>query len=72
VFSPTGETYWGEIRRSEGRLFFGEHGRHLAFGGAVNARVRPALLPVVQVGLGFLQTFEALSLQGRFLGMADA
>ena len=38
----------------------------------MNPRVRPALLPVVQIGLRLLQTFEALSLQGRFLGVADA
>src|SRR5437762_11992782 len=27
--------------------FFGEHGRDLSFGGAVNAGVRPALLPLI-------------------------
>ena len=61
-----------ERQRQQGGLLFGEHGRDLPFGGAVDARVGPALLPVVQVGLGFLQTFKALSLQGRILGMADA
>lgn len=37
----------------------------------MNAGVRPALFPVIQVGLGFLQSFEALSLQRRFLGMTN-
>jgi len=27
---------------------------------------------VIQVGLSFVQAFEALSLEGRFLSMADA
>ena len=59
-------------QRQQRGFFFGEHGRYLPLGGAVNARVGPALFPVVQVGLGFLQTFEALSLERRLLGMADA
>ena len=40
--------------------FFGEHGCDLPFGGAVNAGVSPALLPLIQVGLRFFQAFEAL------------
>ena len=59
-------------QREQGGFFFGEHGRHLPFGSAVNAGVGPAFLPVIQVGLSFVQTFEALSLEGRFLSMADA
>jgi len=58
--------------RQQGRLFFGEHGRHLPLSGAVNARVGPALFPMIQVSLSILQTFEALSLEGCFLGMAHA
>jgi len=42
-------------------LLFGEHSRDLAFGGAVNARVGPALFPSIQVGLGFRQALKALS-----------
>ena len=38
----------------------------------MNAGVGPAFFPVVQVGLSFLQTFETLSLERRFLCMADA
>src|SRR4029450_3703607 len=59
-------------QREQGGFLFGEHGGPLPFGGAVNPCIGPALLPVVQVDLSFLQTFEALSLQRRFLGMADA
>ena len=40
--------------------FFGKHGRDLPFGGAVNAGISPALLPLIQIGLRFFQTFEAL------------
>ncbi len=53
-------------------LLFGEHGRDLPLGGAVDARVGPPLFPVVQVGLRFLQTFEAHAFQRRLLGVADA
>ena len=63
---------WLHRQRQQGRPLFGEHGRHLPFGGAVDARVGPALLPVVQIGLRLLQAFEAQSFQRRFLGMADA
>ena len=59
-------------QRQQGRLLFGEHGRDLPFGGAVDARVGPALFPVVQVGLGFLEALEAQSFQRRLLGVADA
>ena len=59
-------------QREQGRLFFGEHGRDLPFGGAVNARVGPTLFPVIQVGLRFFEAFEAQPLQRRFLGVADA
>ena len=38
----------------------------------MDARVGPAFFPVVQVGLGFLEAFEAEALQRRFLHMADA
>ena len=44
----------------------------LPLGGAVDARVGPARFPVVQVGLSFLQAFEAKSFQRGILGMADA
>ena len=59
-------------QRQQSRLLLGEHDRDLPLGGAVDARVGPALFPVIQVGLGFLQAFEAQPFQRRFLGMADA
>ena len=59
-------------QRQQGRPLFGEHGRDLPLGGAVNARVGPALFPVIQVGLRFLEALEAQAFQRRFLGMADA
>jgi hypothetical protein len=40
--------------------FFGEHGRDLSFGSAVNAGVSPALLPLIQIALRFFQTFKTL------------
>ncbi len=54
------------------RPLFGEHGGHLAFGGAVDARVGPVLFPVIEVGLRFFQAFEAQSFQRRLLRMAHS
>jgi hypothetical protein len=59
-------------QREQGRFFFGKHGRHLPFGRAVDARVRPACFPAIQVGLPFLQAFEAQSFQRRSLGVTHA
>ena len=50
----------------------GEHGGHLPLGGAVDARVGPALLPVIEVGLSFCQSLEAQALQRCSLRMTDA
>ena len=36
-------------QRQQRGLLFGEHSRHLPFGSAVNARVGPVFLPVIQV-----------------------
>jgi hypothetical protein len=58
-------------QRQQSRPPFGEHNGDLPLGGAVDARVGPARFPVVQVGLGFLEAFEAESFQRRFLRMAD-
>ena len=54
------------------RFLLSEHGRDLAFGGAVNAGVGPALFPAVQIGLRFFETFETLTFQRRLLGVANA
>src|SRR5438874_3386250 len=53
------------------RFFFGEHGRDLSFGRAMDARVGPALFPAVQIGLRFLETLKALPLGRCFLRVAD-
>ena len=56
----------------QGRLLLGKHGRHLALGGAVNARVGPVLFPAVEIGLGFCEAFETQAFQRSVLGVADA
>ena len=59
-------------QRKQGRPLFGEHGRDLSLGGAMDARVGPACFPVVQIGLRLLRAFEAHALQRRLLRMPDA
>ena len=59
-------------QRDQRRIFFGEHRRDLALSGAVNARVGPALFPVIEIRLRFFQALEPLSFQRRFLRVADA
>src|SRR5262245_18474595 len=44
---------WLDRQRKQQRFFFGEHRRHLSLRRAVNARVRPAGFPVIQIRLGF-------------------
>src|ERR1039458_9764889 len=59
-------------QRQQGGSFFGEHGRDLPLGGAMDARVGPVRFPILQVGLRLLRAFEAQALQrgllARFLG----
>jgi hypothetical protein len=55
-------------RLQEG-LLFGEHRRYLPLGPAVDARVGPALFPVVEIGLCFFQALELLASQRGFLGV---
>ena len=43
---------------NEERLFFGKHRRHLTLRRAVNARVGPARLPLIQIRLSLFQAFE--------------
>jgi hypothetical protein len=59
-------------QRQQGRFLLGEHDRDLTLGGAVDARVGPPRFPMVQVGLGFFEAFEAQTFQRRILGMTDA
>ena len=61
-----------ERQRHKRGLLFGEHGRHLPLGGAVNARVGPALLPLIEIALRGLQRLEAQAFQGCLLRMGDA
>ena len=48
------------------RFFFRKHGRYLPSGGAVDARVGPALFPSIEVGLGLFQTLEAQAFRRCF------
>ena len=58
-------------QRKQVRFFFGEHGRHLPFRRAMNARIRPAFFPAIQIRLRFLQTLEAHPFERGFLRVAD-
>ena len=55
-----------------GQLHFGKHGGDLALGRAVDARVGPAPLPAVEVGLGLVELLEAEAAQRGLLRVADA
>jgi hypothetical protein len=59
-------------QRQQERFFFGEHGRDLAFRGAMNAGVGPLLFPPVEIRLCFFQAFEAHSFERSPLGVANA
>ena len=59
-------------RLAQRGLLLGKHRRHLTLGRAVDARVCPALLPVVEVRLRLFQALEAQPLERRPLGVADA
>ena len=59
-------------QRQQRRFLFGEHRGELPLGGAVNARVGPALLPAIQIRLCLFQALEVLTLQRRLLGVTDA
>jgi hypothetical protein len=53
-------------------LLLGEHGGHLALGGAVDAGVGPARLPAIQIGLALLgEVVEAQAFERRLLRVAD-
>ncbi len=58
--------------RQQCGFLFGKHGGHLPFGGAVDARVGPALLPVIEMSLGFFQSLEAQAFQRCSLRVTDA
>ena len=60
-----------ERQRAQLGLLLGKHERHLTLGGAVDARVRPAFFPAIQIGLRLLQALEAQSLE-RLLSVGHA
>src|ERR1700722_14511302 len=57
-------------QREQSGFFFCEHGGHLPFGSAVDARISPVRFPAIQIGLRLFQTFEALSFEWGFFGVA--
>src|SRR5436190_2169685 len=57
--------------RAKMRTLLGKHRGDLALGRAVDARVGPAGIPVIEVGLGVLQALEAQALERRALRVAD-
>src|SRR5690349_20482666 len=59
-------------QRQQGRPLFSEHGCDLTLGGAVDARVGPARLPMIQIRLRLLHAFETHALQWRLLRVADS
>src|SRR3989442_1674445 len=56
--------------RAKMRTLLGKHRGDLALGRAVDARVGPAGIPVIEVGLGVLQALEAQALERGGLGVA--
>src|SRR5947208_2888178 len=61
----------GRRERLEMRSLVGKHRGDLPLGGAVDARVGPAGIPVIEVGLGVLEALEAQALERRALGVPD-
>jgi hypothetical protein len=59
-------------QRQQGGFLFAKHDRHLPLRGAVDPGIGPAGFPLIQISLGFFQTFEALALERCFLGVADS
>jgi hypothetical protein len=62
---------WFQRQQLQRRPLFGKHGGDLSFRGAVDARIGPACFPVVQIGLGFLEGFEAQAFQRGLLGVGN-
>ena len=56
-------------QRAQRRALLGKHHRDLALGRAVDARVGPARLPLIEIRLRGLEALEALPLQRRLLRM---
>ena len=60
-----------ERERAERGLFFGKHRGHLTLRRAVDARVGPARVPPIEIGLRLLERLEAHASQGCLLRVAD-
>jgi hypothetical protein len=71
AFTVLGVTKGFQRQWQQRRFLFGKHGGDLPLGGAVDARVGPALFPVIEVGLGFVQSLEAQAFQRYCLRMSD-
>ena len=61
-----------ERERLQMRALLRKHRAHLTLGGAVDARVGPARLPLIEVRLRRLNRLEALAAQRRLLRVPDA
>ena len=61
----------GQRKLLKERLFLFEHHTDLPFGGAVDARHRPALVPAVEMHVLLLDALETSPLQSRLLRVAD-
>lgn len=53
------------------RLLFRKHHTHLTLRRAVDARVRPSRLPLIEMALRLIETLEAKPLQRRSLRVSD-
>ena len=61
-----------ERQLAQSGLLLGKHHRDLTLGGAVDARVRPAFFPAIEVGLRLVDAFEAQPLERRPLRVTHA
>ena len=57
---------------AQGRLLLRKHHGHLPLRRPVNARIRPARFPAIQICLGLLERLEAEAAQRRFLRPSGA
>src|SRR5262249_20817283 len=75
VYAPLAELIVAERfqrQRRHGGVLFRKHRRHLPLYPSVDAQVGPVHLPTGPIRFVCLETFEALALQRRMLGVADA
>src|SRR5436189_5520561 len=65
-------TEWFKRQRKQRRFFFRKHRRDLPLRRAVDARIGPSQLPLIEIGLSLVEAFKAKSFEWCFLRMADA